>query len=189
MRKRILFPMLAVVLAVAVSMTPVAANGAVTVDYGDVTLEGGFEAGHFGDMWDLTAGDIVLSFTYDATGLVDDSGAHAWAELGVRSVTWASETVDLIAGQHMDVGDIVVQRFGDDLCVEYQLSAEALAEGWFLTETHLAVAGDPADLPQTKKGDPIPGRFPYGDDALGVYDEEGNLIGGVDSYSECISLA
>ncbi len=188
MKRIILFPILAVVLAVGLAL-PVTANGAVTVNYGDVTLEGGFEAGHFGDMWDLTAGDIVLSFTYDATGLVDDFGgnAHAWAELGVRSVTWASETVDLIAGQHIDVGDVVVQRVGDDLCVEYQLSAEALAEGWSLTETHLAVAGDPADIPQ-KNGNPIPGQFPYGDDALGVYDGEGNLIGGADSYQECISL-
>ena len=60
----------------------------VTKNYGDVTLSGGFDAGHFSDIWDLTAGDLVLSFTYDANGLVDDfgSGAHAWAELGVRTV-------------------------------------------------------------------------------------------------------
>lgn len=189
MKRIMLLPILAVVLAVGLAL-PVTANGAVTVNYGDITLEGGFEAGHFDDVWDLTAGDIVLNFTYDATGLVDDlgGGAHAWAELGVRSMTWASGTVDLIAGQHIDVGDIVVQRVGDDLCVEYQLSAEALAEGWVLTETHLAVAGDPAGLPQTKNGNPIPGKFPYGDDALGVYDGDGILIGGADSYSECISL-
>ena len=192
MNKRILFPMLAVVLALALPMTmPVAANGTVTVNYGDVNLEGGFEAGHFDDIWDLTAGDIVLEFTYNATGLVDDfgGGAHAWAELGVRSVTWASETVDLIAGQHIDVGDVVVQRVGDELCVEYQLSAEALAEGWFLTETHLAIATDPSDIPQTKKGNAIPGQFLYGDDDLGVCDGDGNLIGGADSYSECVSLS
>ena len=62
-------------------------NGPVPVNYGDVTLSGGFQAGHFSEWWDLTAGDIVLSFTYDANGLVDDfgGGAHAWAELGVRS--------------------------------------------------------------------------------------------------------
>ena len=35
----------------------------------------------------MTKGDLVISFTYDANGLVDDfgSGAHAWAQLGVRS--------------------------------------------------------------------------------------------------------
>jgi hypothetical protein len=56
-----------------------------TVNYGSVALSGGFQAGHFPDWWDLTAGDIEISFTYDANGLVDDAGAHAWAELGVRS--------------------------------------------------------------------------------------------------------
>jgi hypothetical protein len=57
--------------------------------YGDVTLSGGFPTGHFPEWWDLTAGDLVLSFTYDATGLVDSETYqwqdHAWAELGVRS--------------------------------------------------------------------------------------------------------
>jgi len=56
--------------------------------YGDVTLSGGFQAGHFPDIWDLTACDLVMSFTYDGNGLVDDFGgsAHAWSELGVRAV-------------------------------------------------------------------------------------------------------
>jgi len=60
---------------------------AMAVDYGDVALSGGFQAGHFADWWDLTAGDLVISFTYDGNGLVDDFGgsAHAWGELGVRS--------------------------------------------------------------------------------------------------------
>ena len=68
--------------------------------YGDITLRGGFQAGHFDDVWDLTSCDLVISFTYDAYGLVDDfgGGAHAWAELGVRQVgygdfnpTWMTE--------------------------------------------------------------------------------------------------
>ena len=55
-----------------------------TKDYGDINLSGGFQSGHFAEWWDLTAGDIVISFTYDANGLVDDFGgdAHAWGELG-----------------------------------------------------------------------------------------------------------
>ena len=69
-------------------------------NYGDITLSGGFQAGHFTEWWDLNAGDMVISFTYDANGLVDDFGgaAHAWAELGVRSPcysdfnpTWLAE--------------------------------------------------------------------------------------------------
>ncbi len=63
-------------------------GGAITKDYGDVALTGGFQAGHFPPIWDMTACNLTVSFTYDANGLVDDYGgsAHAWAELGVREV-------------------------------------------------------------------------------------------------------
>ena len=84
MKRRLL---LALALVLALGALPASASGPATKDYGDVTLSGGFQAGHFPEWWDLTAGDLVLSFTYDATGLADDFGgaAHAWAELGVRS--------------------------------------------------------------------------------------------------------
>lgn len=65
------------------SMTPPS-----PMNYDDVSLSGGFVAGHFPHIWDLIACDLVISFTYDANGLVDDFGgsAHAWSELGVREV-------------------------------------------------------------------------------------------------------
>jgi hypothetical protein len=57
------------------------------VNYGDVSVSG-TDNGNFLEIFDLTAGDLVVSFTYDASGMIDDfgGGAHAWAELGVRSV-------------------------------------------------------------------------------------------------------
>lgn len=57
-------------------------------NYGTINLSGGFQAGHFMEVWDLFACDMTISFTYDANGLVDDFGgaAHAWAELGIREV-------------------------------------------------------------------------------------------------------
>lgn len=60
----------------------------VTVNYGDITLIGGTQSGHFDDIWDLTESDLIISFTYDATGLVDDFGeaGRAWVEFGVREV-------------------------------------------------------------------------------------------------------
>jgi hypothetical protein len=88
--------LLALAIVLALGAMPAWASG--PKDYGDVTLSGGFQTGHFADWWDLTAGDLVLSFTYDANGLVDDPGGHAWAELGVRSPcygdfnpTWMTE--------------------------------------------------------------------------------------------------
>jgi hypothetical protein len=93
MKRRFL---LALAVALALGAMPAWASG--PKDYEDVTLSGGFQTGHFADWWDLTAGDLVLSFTYDANGLVDDPGGHAWAELGVRSPcygdfnpTWMTE--------------------------------------------------------------------------------------------------
>jgi hypothetical protein len=82
--KKFLILSFAVVLVFGVM--PNSAHGLDTENYGDVTLSG-VQAGHFADWWDLTQSNLVISFTYDANGLVDDFGgsAHAWAELGVRS--------------------------------------------------------------------------------------------------------
>ncbi len=97
MKKTLVIVLTLVLLSMA---TPASASGPSTENLGDIALSGGFQAGHFPEWWDLTAGDLVLSFTYDATGLVDDFGgnAHAWAELGVRSAcygdfnpTWMDE--------------------------------------------------------------------------------------------------
>lgn len=62
--------------------------------------------------------------------------------------------VDLIAGQHTDAGDVLVWNDANYLYVKY--TAEP---GWCITETHLAVAETLAGIPQTKTGNPIPGRF------------------------------
>jgi hypothetical protein len=66
------------------------ADGIVTLNYGDITLtsSGATDSGHFDTRWNLVAGDMVISFTYDANGIVDAGGweDHAWAELGLRAV-------------------------------------------------------------------------------------------------------
>jgi hypothetical protein len=74
------------------------------------------------------------------------------------------EVIDLIAGQNITVGTVSVWNDCDELHVTYEITKE----GWCLTETHLAVAqvgvyDSPSsdDIPQTKKGNPIPGQFPY----------------------------
>jgi len=82
----------------------------------------------------------------------------------------------LYAGQDMLVGNVLVWNDDEELCVRYELNQDALDEGWLLTETHIAVAYVLDGIPQTKKGNPIPGQFPYGDDNLG----------GEESYEECI---
>jgi hypothetical protein len=74
----------------------------------------------------------------------------------------------LYAGQHWLVGNVLVWHSVEyeELCVRYELSQDVLDEGWRIYETHLAVGHEVGDIPQTKKGNPIPGQFLYGDDEL-----------------------
>ncbi|MHC4754271.1 MAG: hypothetical protein ACYTBP_03930 [Planctomycetota bacterium] len=62
--------------------------------------------------------------------------------------------VILCAGQDIPVGTISVKNDANYLYVTYNTDGD-----WYLVETHLAVATDLNDIPQTKKGNPIPGRF------------------------------
>jgi len=83
--------------------------------------------------------------------------------VGVLSVSAFAHTeadpfvTDLIAGQHIDAGDVLVWNDDDNLYVKYLITDP----DWCLTEYHLHVANDPNDIPQTKKNNPIPGKFDY----------------------------
>lgn len=74
-------------------------------------------------------------------------------------------SVDLMAGQNIDAGDVLVEiiDFGDteELCVTYVTDA-----GWELDEYHLWIGTDLADMPKTKKGSPKLGKFPYKETGL-----------------------
>ncbi len=118
-------------------ITAARAVSATTLDYGDIILSGGEQSGHFPQVWDLTACDLTLTFTYDGNGLVDDlgSGAHAWAQLGLRQVgfpdfnptwmtegagvwlssdyDWAANTFDPDAAPALDMDDkLILQKGG-----------------------------------------------------------------------------
>lgn len=67
-----------------------------------------------------------------------------------------SKTVTLFAGQTLDAGEATAQTVGDELCVTFSANVD-----WAIEETHLAVATSLAGIPQTKKGNPRPGQFPY----------------------------
>lgn len=76
--------------------------------------------------------------------------------LALMPTTTKADVYEFIAGQHEDVGDIIVTNTGSDLIVRY----ETISGWWALQETHLAVSEVLADIPQ-KNGNPIPGAFPY----------------------------
>jgi|GEM_PF-1497108 len=64
---------------------------------------------------------------------------------------------DLIAGQHTDVGEVIVTHDLLNIYVTYVISEP----GWCITETHMHVAAEASGIPQTKKGNPKVGHFEY----------------------------
>lgn len=79
------------------------------------------------------------------------------AALKIRAADVCDPQVqDLIAGQHIDAGDVIVKNDNENLYITYQTEG-----GWEITETHFHVADSLEGIPQTKKGNPIPGQFDY----------------------------
>lgn len=66
----------------------------------------------------------------------------------------ACMSVNLMAGQHYDSGDVNVYFDVDNVYVEYITSPN-----WFIKKTHLYV-GDCQLIPRNNSGNPVPGQFP-----------------------------
>lgn len=64
---------------------------------------------------------------------------------------------DLMAGQHMDVGDVRVVNDGVNIYVTYEI----LEPGWGMTQSHLHIADALQGIPMNKKGNPKIGLFEY----------------------------
>jgi hypothetical protein len=62
----------------------------------------------------------------------------------------------LVAGRTMDAGTVRVWNDENNLYVRYVTTGD-----WKLEQTHVAVAESLDGIPQTRQGNPIPGRFPY----------------------------
>lgn len=75
----------------------------------------------------------------------------------INTVPGAETCVELVAGQHTVVGSVCIRTEGTNLKVKYNITDS----DWSITETHLAVVGNPNDFPRTSKGNPKVGNFPY----------------------------
>lgn len=84
----------------------------------------------------------------------------------------------LLAAQDLDVGVVRVTNDVANVCVTYALDAAPLAQGWRIHETHLFIGSDASDIPVNRAGNPVPGRFPYGEVGLA----------GVESWGHCVTL-
>lgn len=75
----------------------------------------------------------------------------------INTVAGQETCVELVAGQHYVVGTVCIKTEGTNLKVKYNITNS----DWSITETHLAVVGNPNDFPRTSNGNPKVGNFPY----------------------------
>lgn len=87
--------------------------------------------------------------------------------------TSGTNTVDLLASQDIDVGDVTVTDDGTDLTVTFTMEGD-----WCLLETHVHAGDEEDDIPQAGRGNPVPGQFEASSEDLGC----------VASHSETVSL-
>jgi hypothetical protein len=80
---------------------------------------------------------------------------------GVMAGACPDKATDLTAAKTIDAGNI---NDAATLTVTYEATYP-----WCLLETHLHVATNESDIPQTKKGNAKPGQFEYGDDYGGCH--------------------
>ena len=137
----------------------------------DSTLLYGFDPGAY------TNGNPRYLCTISHPGMATATAigiTHTAAEFGgglMSGIAWVSveceeeKCADLIAGQHIDVGDVNVWNDDTNLYVQYVLD-----DPWVMTESHLHVATSMESIPQTQPnkkglggGNPIPGHFDYSD--------------------------
>ena len=78
---------------------------------------------------------------------------HYYGEPGPKDPSW-------YYAHRTPVGEVSVWNDGDNLYVTYSTTVG-------MHETHLAVAEDFEDIPQTKKGNPKVGHFPYKNEDVG----------------------
>lgn len=122
---------------------------------------------------------LILGLIFAGCSVLNNSGVIPASEPdSVSSITKALEAdpaeYPLYADQDILIGEVLVWNDEDNLHVTYEVD-----DPWYITETHLAVATDKDDIPTNKKGSPITGQFPYGDD---------NLEGAESSVDYCISF-
>ncbi|MEI2618429.1 MAG: hypothetical protein V9F06_12520 [Thermomicrobiales bacterium] len=155
----------------ALLLVPIAQ--AADTNLGDLSLSSSNwaeDSGNFPGIWDLTQGDMTISFTYDGNGLVDASGAHAWAELGVRSLhsggfnfnpnsryTYNTTTFDLRAeGSSTDVGDVTVSSDETNIYVKFVVNS---GSNCTIARTRVQAGSSVSGFPRTWWGDAVPSRF------------------------------
>ena len=127
----------------------------------------------------LFAALLLLSMAVPASVL-----GKSWATCSEYTVSAGPSSYQLLAGQTIDVGTVTVSDDGSSVTVQYNVNPP-----WYITETHVAVADTCAGIPQTKKGNLIPGKFPEGDDDLAEVGSATYVLELPESWSNPICIA
>lgn len=70
--------------------------------------------------------------------------------------------IDLIAGQHTVVGQLLIETNTANECINITYKLDDEDEGdWYLTEVHLHLTTDPNEIPMNRAGNPMIGHFEY----------------------------
>ena len=120
----------------------------------------------FGDHTSGTGKMMIVNGTTSTS----EPKALVWGQNGITLPAVPSdafsdaETYPLYAGQDWLVGEVLVKNSADQVCVKFVITdLDAIAEGWGITETHVAIADEVSEIPQ-KNGNPIPGQFSANDE-------------------------
>jgi hypothetical protein len=76
---------------------------------------------------------------------------------GATLTAKAGFSLPLLAGQTILVGTVTLDEDDNN----YYITYDTTASGWTISETHLAAAAFSSGIPQTKTGNPRPGKFQY----------------------------
>lgn len=117
----------------------------------------------------------VLAVLSVATALMPSGTAEA--DCG------SAAEVTLYGGQVIEVGTVTIWNDDTYLYVSYSTGG-----GWVLNETHLSVATSLYDIPQTRSGNPIPGKFRYKTEYDPAVTEFTYVIDAGEWYQEGIEL-
>lgn len=120
----------------------------------------------------IVAASIIFTSCKKENEVNLDNSTSVEKDLGTKTInsnqsqtlitsTTNAYTYDLIAGQNILVGNIVVKYDVNNVYVEYNTFGD-----WKLYETHVWAGDNLANLPKTKTGNPQIGKFPYNSGAL-----------------------
>ena len=126
---------------------------------------------------------LIVALAILVAGLVGCSQDADQGNTGILSAVYVGydgnqECVTLWAGQNIDAGTVCVGvnyiDGAEHICITYNT-----IDGWELVETHVWAGNDIGAMPQTKKGNPKIGNFPY---------HSGDITGAT-TWEVCIPLS